>query len=292
MVGEHQRAGAAILRSGDAAHRRFPLPGTHVGSFALRASGGLVLSIDRGLQAFDPARGTCTELLIVETAPEGNRLNDGRCDRRGRFWVGTMGISERGETGSLYRIGADRQVTRQFSGVVIPNSTAFSPDDRTMYFADTPHKKIWAFDFDIEAGTIGNRRLFVDMQDHPGYPDGSCVDADGCLWNAEYGGGRVVRYTPDGRIERVVKVPASQTTCCAFGGDDLRTLFITSATQRTSADQLKAEPDGAPSSRSRSACAACPRRCSKASGYSASGSGTGTLKPFSVTDTKQYKPTR
>jgi sugar lactone lactonase YvrE len=225
------------------AHRRFALPGTHVGSFALRASGGLVLSIDRGLSAFDPASGICTPLLTVETAPDGNRLNDGRCDRRGRFWVGTMGISERGETGSLYRIGADRQVARQFGGVVIPNSTAFSPDDRTMYFADTPQKKIWAYDFDIEAGTIANRRVFVDMRDHPGYPDGSCVDADGYLWNAEYGGGRVVRYSPDGKIDRVVKVPASQTTCCAFGGDTLRTLFITSATQRMTADQLKAEPE-------------------------------------------------
>lgn len=225
------------------AHRRYPLPGRHVGSFALRASGGLVLSIDRGLSAFDPTTGTCAPLLTVETAPEGNRLNDGRCDRRGRFWVGTMGISERGETGSLYRIGADHQVARPFSGIVIPNSTAFSPDDRTMYFADTPQKNIWAFDFDIAAGTIANRRVFVDMRDHPGHPDGSCVDAEGCLWNAEYGGGRVVRYTPDGRIDRVVKVPASQTTCCAFGGDDLRTLFITSATQRMTEDQLEAEPD-------------------------------------------------
>lgn len=225
------------------AHRRYKVPGTHVGSFALRQSGGLVLSIDRTLMSFDPATGATAKLATIETAPDGNRLNDGRCDRQGRFWVGTMSISEQGATGSLYRVGADLKVARQFGDVGIPNSTAFSPDGRRMYFADTNAKKIWAFDLETGSGDITNRRVFVDLANQPGYPDGSCVDADGCLWNAEYNGARVVRYTPDGRVDRVIKLPTSQVTCPAFGGANLDTLFITTATQNMTAEQLAKEPE-------------------------------------------------
>jgi sugar lactone lactonase YvrE len=112
-------------------------------------------------------------------------------------------------------------------GIQVPNSIAFSPDGRTMYFADSPRHKIWAFDYAPDSGLISNERVFAAP--HPGFPDGSCVDADGCLWNAEYGGSRVVRYTPAGKVDRVVAVPAKKPTCCAFGGTRLDTLYITSA---------------------------------------------------------------
>jgi sugar lactone lactonase YvrE len=116
-----------------------------------------------------------------------------------------------------------------FGDILISNSIAFSPDGRRMYFADTPLKKIFVFDYDLEKGAVSNRRLFAEVGPEGGYPDGSAVDAEGYLWNAEWGGARVVRYSPDGRIDRVIPLPCSQITCCAFGGDDLATLYITSA---------------------------------------------------------------
>ena len=171
-------------------HRVYPLPGKHCGCAALRKSGGLVLALDNGLHGFDPATGKLNFLVHAEPDEPGNRYNDGRCDRRGRLWIGTMDIGIRRASGSFYRIGADRSVLRLFDGITVPNSTAFSPDDRTLYFADTPRHVIWAFDFNLHAGMIGERRVFADLTARKGLPDGSCVDAEGFLWNAEYGGHR------------------------------------------------------------------------------------------------------
>jgi sugar lactone lactonase YvrE len=130
-------------------------------------------------------------------------------------------------TGSLYRIEKDGSSTRVRTQIRVPNSLAWSPDGRAMYFADSPRHKIWAFDYDADSAEMSKERLFATP--HPGFPDGSCVDAEGCLWNAEYGGARVVRYTAAGRIDRVVGVPAQSPTCCCFGGARLDTLYITTA---------------------------------------------------------------
>jgi sugar lactone lactonase YvrE len=223
-------------------HQVYPLPGSTCGCAALRASGGFVLAMDNGLHGFDPATGRLEFLFHPEPEPPSNRYNDGRCDRRGRFWLGTMDRNIRGPTGSLYRLGADRSVQKLFDGITVPNSTAFSPDDRTFYFADTPKHTIWAFDFDIEAGTIGNRQVFADLSARNGLPDGSCVDADGFLWNAEFAGSRLTRYAPDGRVERTVQLPVTSPTCCCFGGERLDTLYVVSSTHRHSAAQRAAEP--------------------------------------------------
>jgi len=126
--------------------------------------------------------------------------------------------------------------------VFVPNSIAWSADDQVMYFADTHLHTIWAYDFDLAAGTMRNERVFADCSNQPGRPDGSCVDADSCLWNAEYGGWRVVRYTPGGKIDCVVELPVSNPTCCCFGGKDLDTLYISTARQRLTPDQLAAQP--------------------------------------------------
>jgi sugar lactone lactonase YvrE len=140
-----------------------------------------------------------------------------------------MDIGIRRASGSFYRIGADRGVLRLFDGITVPNSTAFSPDDRTLYFADTPRHVIWAFDFNLHAGMIGERQVFADLTARKGFPDGSCIDAEGFLWNAEYGGYRLTRYAPDGRIDRTIELPVTNPTCCCFGGDNLDTLYVTSA---------------------------------------------------------------
>jgi sugar lactone lactonase YvrE len=224
------------------AHTVYPLPGPNCGCAALRASGGFVLALDNGLHAFDPATGRLTFLFHPEPEPATNRYNDGRCDRSGRFWLGTMDCAIRSPSGSVYRLGPDRSVLKVLDGISVPNSTAFSPDDRTMYFADTPRHVIWAFDLDIEAGAIANRRVFADLTARKGLPDGSCVDAEGFLWNAEFAGARLVRYAPDGRVDRTVAVPVRSPTCCAFGGDDLGTLYVTSSTHEHSAVDRSAEP--------------------------------------------------
>ena len=190
-----------------------------------------MLAIGCGLHGFDPATGKLEPLLAVEPDLPDNRFNDGRCDRRGRLWIGTMDVELRRSSGSFYRIGADRSAARLFDGITVPNSTAFSPDDRTLYFSDTFRHAIWAFDFDIDGGAISNRRVFADLTARKGTPDGSCVDAQGYLWNAEYGHHHLVRYAPDGRVDRIVELPVTNPTCCCFGGDRLDTLYVTSAAQ-------------------------------------------------------------
>jgi sugar lactone lactonase YvrE len=213
-----------------------------IGSFAFRERGGLLLAMQTGLFTFD----LDTRALLAFACPEpdrpDNRFNDGRCDRRGRFWTGTMSAAARDPHGSLYRVDATTQSMRVLEGLIVPNSIAWSPEGDTMYLADTYRYTIWAFDFDVEGGVLSNRRVFSETCP-PARPDGSAVDADGCLWNCEYAGGRVVRYTPSGAIDCIVQVPADNPTCCAFGDRDLRTLYITSARQRLSSEELARQPD-------------------------------------------------
>jgi sugar lactone lactonase YvrE len=212
--------------------------GEAMGSFAFREKGGFVAGMKSGLYFFD------VEKREAVAKPEAdlpqNRFNDGRCDRDGRFWAGTMPEPMREPAGSLYRLGADRKVERKRSGITVPNSLAWSPDGRTMYFADSPRRAIWAFDYDRASGEPSNERVFATTQ--IGFPDGSCMDADGCLWNAEYGGSRVVRYTPQGRIDRIIEFPVTQPTSCCFGGSNLDTLYVTSATQRIEPELLAKQP--------------------------------------------------
>ena len=225
------------------AHRRYKLAGRTVGSWGFRKSGGMVLAMQDGLYSFDPQSGASERLVAMEAEKQGHRLNDGRCDRRGRFWVGSMHETDRDTPrGTFFRIAPDLSLTQTFGAFMVPNSVAFSPDDRSMYFADTHAHRIWVFDFDLDAGALSNRRVFKDLSGQPGLPDGSTVDVDGCLWNAEYRGGRVVRYTPEGRVDRVVELPVSQPTSCAFGGANLDTLYITTAAQKLTPEQIAREP--------------------------------------------------
>ncbi|MFO1070991.1 MAG: SMP-30/gluconolactonase/LRE family protein, partial [Geminicoccaceae bacterium] len=207
--------------------RRWTLP-ERIGCLALRERGGLVLALESGFAFFDPATGKLD--WIARPDPDRrNRMNDGKCDRQGRFWAGGMDDRCVEHRASLWRLDPDLSVHEMARGIGISNSIAWSPDDRTFYYADTLDRAIYAYDFDKATGSIANRRLLADHKDQPGGPDGSTVDAEGYLWNTQWDGWRLVRYAPDGRIDRIVELPVQKPTCCAFGGPDLRTLYVTSA---------------------------------------------------------------
>ncbi len=229
------------LEPASGTRRTWRLP-ERVCALALRQKGGLVLALASGFAFFDPATGALERLAVPEAHMPHNRMNDGKCDRRGRFWAGTMDDRLASPTGALYRLDPDLTCRRMESGIGISNSLAWSPDDRVFYFADSLPRKIFAYDFDAETGAIGNRRVFTDCRDQPGVPDGSTVDVEGYLWNAQWDGWRLVRYTPNGRIERIVDLPVQKPTSCMFGGPDLATLYVTSAVWDLTAEALARQP--------------------------------------------------
>lgn len=212
-----------------------------VGSIALRRDGGLLVALRRSLAFFDPASGALEHVAAPEEDRPQMRFNDGRCDRRGRFWAGTMNNDTRAPEGALYRLDATHRLVKIADGFSIPNSLAWSPDGTTLYFADSLRYAISAYDFEPETGELGAQRPFAQTQS-PSIPDGSTVDAEGYLWNAEYDGWRVVRYAPDGSVDRIVELPVQRPTSCAFGGPNLDLLYITTATQRLTAGELARQP--------------------------------------------------
>lgn len=201
---------------------------------ALHAAGGLIAGMDTGvfhlrLQA-DGALAT-TMLAAVDHPQPGMRFNDGRCDRQGRFWAGTMvrDMSLAQAAGGLYRMDEKRGLsTPQVSGLVTQNGLGFSPDGKTMYLSDSHPsvQQIWSLPLHDD-GSLGERSLFVDMREIPGRPDGGAVDADGCYWICGNDAGVVHRFTPEGRLDRSISVPTSKPSMCSFGGPDLDVLFIT-----------------------------------------------------------------
>jgi L-arabinonolactonase len=215
-------------------------PPEKLGSFAPCQGGGLLIAGRGGLARYDPASGTLDRIADPENGGAMNILNDGRCDRNGRFWVGSMSKTMEHSSGRLYRLEQGRIETVD-DGIWVANGMCWSPDDRLMYFADSHVKTLFVYDFNLAAGKIGPRRIFATMDDRPGVPDGSSVDAEGFVWNAVFDGGCLVRYAPDGRIDRTVPLPVSRPTACAFGGADLATLYVTTARFRLAPDKLAAE---------------------------------------------------
>jgi L-arabinonolactonase len=214
-----------------------------VGSFAFRQQGGLLVAFESGLDYWDPVSGQRERIHDFEPDLSTTRTNDGRCDRQGRFIVGGMNEADDGEPiSNVYRFDQDLSSHLIISNVTCANSTCFSPDGTVMYFADTPTGQIWAYDYDADSGAVANRRVFADFSDQPGMPDGSIVDAEGFVWNAQWNGYRVVRYGPDGAIDRIVDMPVMNPTCVAFGGKDLDMLYVTTARYLMTPQQIEAEP--------------------------------------------------
>lgn len=229
-------------------HDRWPVPGFPE-AIALREKGGAILAIDNRICLYDFG-GKLETLCVPEPDLPANRLNEGVCDPHGRFWVGSMqnNIAPDGspkpmdaDTGQLFRIDPDGSITlADFHKYGITNTMAWRDDD-TFLFADTLASTIYAFDYDPAAGSISNRRVFARVEG-PGMPDGSCLDAEGYLWNACVGASSLVRYAPDGAVDRIVPLPVKAPTSCAFGGSDLTTLFVTSSRFGMTADEIAANP--------------------------------------------------
>lgn len=221
-----------------------------LGSLAVCASGRLLLALAKGIHfaAFNDEPGSMlrTELAApIETGIPTTRVNDGRTDRAGHFVFGTMNEDPaEAAIGSFYQYSAAAGLRRlDLGGVHIPNSICFSLDGRTMYFCDSNRRRIMQCEYDAEAAAVRNVTTFVEFGAGSGTPDGSVVDADGCLWNAEWGAARVCRYTPDGRLDRAIATPARNPTCPAFGGDTLDDLYVTSAREQMTPAELAARPD-------------------------------------------------
>ena len=212
-----------------------------VGSIALTDEGRLLVALPQFIALFDFVSGSLEAFARPPELVSGHRFNDGRCDRQGRFWVGSMHNITRAPEGVLYKLEGRGELQPVRSGICIPNSLAFSPDGRTMYFADSLRYSLYAYDYDPASGRMDRERVLVTTLP-PGFPDGSTVDAEGFIWNAEFDGWRVVRYAPDGRVDRVIPMPVQRPTCCAFGGADLDILYITTASQKMTPAELAAQP--------------------------------------------------
>jgi len=201
----------------------------HIGSMCLRADGGAVVSLRDGFHFFDFDSGTQTLIADPERDIRRTRMNDGKVDRQGRFLAGSMDYEEREPLAGLYRLDPDRTVTQLETGIIVSNGPCWSPDGGTFYFADSWARRIWAYKYDTTTGSLLNRRIFADFEGHlRGYPDGATVDAEGYVWSAEVYGGRLVRFAPDGTIDRLLGMPVDSITSMSFGGADLDILYVTS----------------------------------------------------------------
>jgi L-arabinonolactonase len=212
------------------------------GSYAIRGQGGMVMAYRNGISLSDDRWHDSQSVATPGVDFTAERFNDGTCDRAGRFWVGTMDRRLREPVGSLFRLDADLSLHLIEKSLTCSNGIAFSPDDRTMYHTDTGAGRIYAYDYDLDTGDVGNRRVFVDFAGQPGRPDGCTIDAEGCLWVAEIGGGEVVRIDPDGRRIDSIELPVKRPTSAMFGGPDLKTLYVTTMRHGATAQQLADQP--------------------------------------------------
>ena len=227
-------------KPGTGAFHSWDMP-EHIGCYAFRKQGGAIIALRSGIYSFDFE----TERLESIVKPEGDRdntrFNDGACDRAGRFFAGTMTYEETIPEGNLYRLDPDHQLSHMRSGIKVSNGLGWSPDNQVMYYADSPTQCIFAFDYDIDSGRMTNERIFCKIEQ--GYPDGLTVDAEGYVWLAVWDGWRIVRYAPDGSIDKTIEMPIQRPTSCMFGGPNLNQLYITSAIKNLPVAELEKQPE-------------------------------------------------
>lgn len=215
--------------------------GQPVGSVALRRAGGLVAATSGGISLLAPD-GRLDPLVQIAFDMGRLRMNDGKCDRLGRYWTGTMALDHVTPASCLYMVDVDLSVTTMLEGIVVSNGLGWSPDNGKLYYNDTIARQVEVFDFDLADGRIRNRRHLIDFSEGPGVPDGMAVDAEGCLWIAAWGGWCVLRYRPDGTLDGMVELPVAKVTSCCFGGKHLSELYITTSRYELSEADLGRQP--------------------------------------------------
>ena len=218
--------------------------GVMIGVLASRAAGGLVMATEYGF-AFWEAQSGLRFIADPEAHKPNNRFNDGAVDCMGRFWAGTMCYPEEAcqePEGSLYRLDPDLSFHTMETSVGVSNGIGWSPDNRLMYFTDSPLRIIYVYDFDAASGAIENRRPFIHTPDEKGAPDGLAVDSEGFIWSTRWGGGKITRYDPEGGAVREIRLPVQDPTSCAFGGPALDELYITSAWTALSEEKRAQQP--------------------------------------------------
>jgi sugar lactone lactonase YvrE len=221
--------------SGNVWSRQF---GQQVGAVVRRSRGGLLLALEDGFWIIEDDQRAAQRFAAVEADNPTTRMNDGKCDRAGRFWAGTMAHDASPLAGALYRLDPDGSVVRALRDITISNGIDWSPDNRTMYYIDSATHRVDAFDYDINTGEAANRRTAFAIPREAGLPDGMAIDEEGLLWIAMYEGWCVRRYRPTGELDRIVKLPVSHVTSCAFGGEDLGDLFVTTGRSGLTAQEL------------------------------------------------------
>lgn len=226
-------------------HRKWPMP-QRIGGFVPKASGGLLVALADGLYDFAPGTGEL-KLRVRSPLPPHVKLHECHCDRQGRFWIGgydhEFPANRAAKGASLFRLDGDR-LTPVVEGIAIANGLAFSPDGRTMYLSDSPTRKVEAFDLEPQTGAISKRRPFLALHEGEGFVDGATVDTQGGYWLANVGAGALRRYQPDGTLDRIVPLPFSNPTKPAFGGADLKTLFVTSTKMAMPCTMEPSVPNG------------------------------------------------
>ena len=215
----------ADLKGGD--RRSWDVP-EEIGSLALREKGGAVLSLRSGFHFIDFDSGEVTRINHTQPGELRPRMNDGKVDRQGRFVAGSMDWSEGEPVGKLFRLDSDLNMATLDEGIICSNGPCFSPDGKTLYFADSYKRAIWAYDYDTATGEVGSRHVYASFEGLQGYPDGATVDSEGYVWSVEVYAGRLVRFDPNGVIDRVVGLPVFSSTSLTFGGPDLDIAFVTS----------------------------------------------------------------
>jgi L-arabinonolactonase len=212
---------------------------SRVNALAL-AQRGLIVAMKSGIALLDTASGAFNKVIDAPFSRSDMRMNDAKIDRAGRFWFGTMQDEGSDSAGRLYRLDPDLTLTEIGDPYSVPNGFAWSSDDKRMFITDSRERTIFAYDYDLATGTARKRRAFATPP--RGSADGATTDSAGCLWSACPGGSILARYTPDGEVDRIVELPLERPTSVIFGGTDLRTLFITTATRTIPAERLAAQP--------------------------------------------------